>query len=686
MFLHLNQMLSHRTIKNEEETRPQQDCRNFVDRHSTTTTMRLSKNNFRFVWRLFKRIMFHNLRYPCYKQEFIQQHLLKLTVSRDELNEYLSVSDKRAPYLLILSLLYAIYAIRGIVLAGYTITIHDQGNAEANIMWFEDMNRRQNLAHYACFVTNCSRLSARPTSSTLASDFSLLPITPLCHPILAVYYEPIIWLGSSGIPILTITAYCLFILGSAFIMQNYFYPKTSQLIMYIVAPNVGKRLLYNRFIGYLDEVNTSLANTRMLYEHIMETNLARRESRNSTQITNYSSDELLPAIRSNWWLSIIIDLFTRLTILWVLSMIFINSIYLLYIVFGNDQVKTLMNEYWSTTIANNCSIWYDSKNVRANQIVLLNQINIEWTLFHAIMPIFTYTISIFCASIATLSYYLTYSDLICWIEELKFQVRMATELIRLNLTGTMRVDATIRYNRTHIAPKKRLLYTCPSNRTKLHISILREIFVASAKLNFFWDIIMVPVKRIDKEHASNKIDAKIAEQQLALNLITAEEWQGRKSYIKLAEQLYASFRSLLSYSREFAPCFAEFIFLCHFLDYGLVLIVIFYKKTMSGLSYESVCIVVLAWLLSSVLIFLASNYHATAKKLHPIIWSFIAALHEYDDIEMNHIRSLWVKQMHVLESDGGLIIKSFRMRVTYLNIIQLVIWTATLVLLIMGRG
>lgn len=53
-----------------------------------------------------------------------------------------------------------------------------------------------------------------------------------------------------------------------------------------------------------------------------------------------------------------------------------------------------------------------------------------------------------------------------------------------------------------------------------------------------------------------------------------------------------------------------------------------------------------------------------------MLWSLIAQLTKSDDLRVKHLRSLWIRQVRILDSEGGLALTAFKIRITYVNIIQ----------------
>lgn len=78
-------------------------------------------------------------------------------------------------------------------------------------------------------------------------------------------------------------------------------------------------------------------------------------------------------------------------------------------------------------------------------------------------------------------------------------------------------------------------------------------------------------------------------------------------------------------------------------------------------------------MLFSILLPCRSSYNTQtlkSKRLHQLLWSLMAQLSSSKDTRLLHLRVLWLKQVKALDSEGGVVLCAFNVRVTYVNIIQ----------------
>lgn len=114
-----------------------------------------------------------------------------------------------------------------------------------------------NVSSYGCLITNCTRLS---NNAQLATDLIELPIFPLCHPVLSKLYTPLVSMRSTGLSILTITTFFVFIINVVYPIRNYWYSHLQDSIIYPITPVYSFRSHEERVRKYLIEIFTSMRN------------------------------------------------------------------------------------------------------------------------------------------------------------------------------------------------------------------------------------------------------------------------------------------------------------------------------------------------------------------------------------------------------------------------------------------
>lgn len=59
-----------------------------------------------------------------------------------------------------------------------------------------------------------------------------------------------------------------------------------------------------------------------------------------------------------------------------------------------------------------------------------------------------------------------------------------------------------------------------------------------------------------------------------------------------------------------------------------------------------------------------------AKQLHYVIWTLVASMTDCDDLDLRHLRLLLTRQARIMDSEGGIALSAFGIRMTYVNVIQ----------------
>jgi hypothetical protein len=152
--------------------------------------------------------------------------------------------------------------------------------------------------------------------------------------------------------------------------------------------------------------------------------------------------------------------------------------------------------------------------------------------------------------------------------------------------------------------------------------------------------------------------------------------------IETMEKVYVNFRMFIEHVRKATPGNATVFSIMYLLNYGLAIIGVVSSMRLHNLRSEPTFFIILGLTLANLQIFVGANFHAEAKKLQPIIWSIIAKMVHSSDLRVMHMRALWLKQAWSLNEQGGLALSALWMRITYINILQLALWTTTIIIIV----
>jgi hypothetical protein len=151
--------------------------------------------------------------------------------------------------------------------------------------------------------------------------------------------------------------------------------------------------------------------------------------------------------------------------------------------------------------------------------------------------------------------------------------------------------------------------------------------------------------------------------------------------IETMQNIYVNFRMFIEHIHQTAPANAVLFSMIYVLNYGLAVIGVIMSRKLRNLRGEPMFFIVFGLTLANILIATSANFHANAKKLQPILWSIIARMTHSSDMRIKHLRFLWFKQVQKLDDKGGLALSAFSIRITHINILQLAIWTATIIII-----
>lgn len=191
----------------------------------------------------------------------------------------------------------------------------------------------------------------------------------------------------------------------------------------------------------------------------------------------------------------------------------------------------------------------------------------------------------------------------------------------------------------------------------------------------------VRCRRLGKRGATDsRLESSLALKQLVAQTIQVDRLS-LQSAIELQEKLYVNFRIFVEHLQQFAPTMNCVILIINLYNYGFIALGIWQMRTMKNYIHAPVAMLIMDWFSALFLIGLASNIHAKAKQLHLHIWNLLEVTCNCTDVRQRHLHSLWLKQVQALDMDGGLALKAFNVRITYVRIIKLVIASGTFIVL-----
>lgn len=223
---------------------------------------------------LAKQLLFFLDRYPSFTSGYIKRCLDKTATKQDaEVDQYWSnCADRNRGHVALLVFIYISYCLKNAVVPYQASKLFDYQNPEENIHleYVLAMNpqttsvEEQTVRSFACLATNCTRFASNESGLTtsLAEDASKLPLFTLCHPNLDAFYAPAAKLDTFSILAFSASGFNVLLLGAWLPVQQLIFPAQDLMMMFIVAPEVTRRLMRARARELVLDLAVSLYNFR----------------------------------------------------------------------------------------------------------------------------------------------------------------------------------------------------------------------------------------------------------------------------------------------------------------------------------------------------------------------------------------------------------------------------------------
>lgn len=645
------------------------------------------------ILRIMKRTLFFFIGYPYFDKDELEGRPEVLEgVPSAELKECMELSIKR-PCCLFSTVIFTIYFIKNnfVVISSFLAFDHYDPSRSLEEITYSSAGGGQYKPRYrfGCIETNCTRLT---NDSSLAQDLSFIPLITVCEPRLNIFYAPSAYLDSFGLLLLTTVSFQVFVLGAGVAIMQYYFPLSCESLMFILAPTLIVNKIRNRLKILFVTLDKSFKNFKSIAaDRRLDGGLCAHHSRDRFRSFRYQierpsiyhtdsdleNEELvedcIPVIRSNWWRAKLVRLFMHSIVAIYSTVTAIASILFIYIYIMLMKKRAFLKEVADSMAEQNCFIWHPSSSQdRSIEYINLDPAGAKWTLYSLVETSVIVSPPLIMMSATLVSFYVTTCELACWLEEVKLQIQLAIETGRLQ-GAMLREPNNIKPSRAEVT-------------TKFDLNMIRRKFKENTYLNSISRVTTKPMERRSIANAPNKavvrtLDAKMAQQEFVLDSLATSRWNAQESYAEMIKKVYISFRLIVDLVSCYSPHVVNSVIVSLIMNYGFAIIALWYSRQIRNFNLEPITLVLCAWIFSAILILLAAKFHANARKLHPLLWTLVTQLTDSQDIKIQHIRLLLEKQIRTLDSDGGIALKSRWLRITYINIIQLCIWTATIIVL-----
>ena len=684
--------------------------------------------------KLMKKFTSFCIRYPSIRADEIDSLIRRKDLPPGDVLEYSSCSSnrpKRITFLIIAA--YLLYMFKSAIYILFTLKARYHVGSDLKVESVHRYNETStNLDKaYSCLRTNCSLLSK---ARTLTEDLHGLPIFSICNPTLRPFYTPYVDLGPLGILIHIMAIVFVLCLNIVLPIKQIILPANDESIMFVTAPRVAKQIVYEQFQKvreeFLQSYETFLASTSCpgvmtCYGRFVGyfPGLLPARQKHVTLSSSYPSSwigsrekpkeereakedrfdynpgdpfllDCLPAIRSQWWRRESALIYWKLFASIITFQTVTAILVLIYSQMKISHMHAKMKRYTEDMAESNCSLWVQretSVEFGARHLVHLESLKFDWSIYGICETILILAIPYCAIAIVLAINYVTNSELSCWLKELRLHSRLALEILQIGLDPRVReeiVRSTIQYGTKPNDDDDGYYYYYhhydhdggSGGRIKFRMANMRRRFVSGSELKFL-------IVRCESLESKTETDAHLAARELALNYVLRERPQDRlELQAVMLEKLYMNYRILITTVRRYSKHITVLIILSHLIAYSLALVCAYVMKTVRDLS--SIAITILIAFLSLIVPFisLSSNFHAQAKRLQTIGWSIVALLTQFKgpySSPLNHLRLLWFRQTTMLDDEDGLAIGANGLRVTYVNAIQVLIWSATIIILVL---
>lgn len=200
--------------------------------------------------------------------------------------------------------------------------------------------------------------------------------------------------------------------------------------------------------------------------------------------------------------------------------------------------------------------------------------------------------------------------------------------------------------------------------------LIRTEFMRNSRLGLYYE------HRAQSTGAVDAIERLIGDQADDIDQVA-------RLVYELLEKYYLSIRLFLIYSCEQEHILAIWAVYSWPFSFGLTLMCVLYFKRTNSFGLELVVLVLAGLSITNVLMGIPANFNAKVTKLQPLLWSIIGRLTTKSHPRIRHARDLWVKLVVLLHEQKSLIMAPLRIELDYIKIIQVDVWTITLVVLSM---
>lgn len=588
----------------------------------------------------------------------------------------------------------------------------------------QNYSGQSQVYQYGCLRTNCTKELSRFTGGDEIEGLINLPIFTLCHPNLRPFYVPLTGTHTSGI-LFAAAAACLYFAVAIIMPINLkLSPIQTDLFVDLLAPNVSlyctcvslhkalSLMLYsaiNYCRNWKIDPNENLRNrikldgrsSRAKRRHkvcsisdpssltgisdfkdyqikMLELRKLELDYSDLDASTRNLIEDCLTIFKTNLWHKISARQF-------FLSVTYLFVAMLIAAILTGAQVQYMMTirsrylrDAEQLIRKSDCQLWSVNLNGPNKQVNLVDAIP-SWNittlaeLCIAIVPSLVSVSMLIAYAVSTLQ--VLYYRIVELVDRVELVNKLGDTIKQLDQADDN--DLAALQSKADVS----IINNNPLT-TDFEFDLLR-----GAQLNQIKDVLGYALFRSisSRDNRKESMKANGSLKKLIIDQLVESRLTQNELYMSLMIKTYLSARNLMEYA-ERERDFSTIIPISYALSYSQTIIVIFLLSRLN-FSHHIILLTGLAGILfTNSLISTASTLQTESKKLIKVIWQLISSTTHSRNLKVKHLRSLWLKQVVQISRSDGITAIAFGVPVTYSSVIQVVIWSSTLLTLVFSRS
>lgn len=642
-----------------------------------------------------------SLTHPSYTRQFIakqlgdlqdghQEEQLKALEREKDIWIQFSEHNKQSRWFFFISGYYFFFSIlRYLAYMYFTVNSMDLGVSSGHVA----SSGNETHGQLACVYTNCSSLSPGGWPST---DLAYLPVFSICHRQLLWLYSPVINTGLVGLMMVALITYGMFIMIVLVPVYNDKLGAHNRTLMFLLCPHTTTELARRRTLALWQKLFTSYENFRlrkfclMEQDKIMSLFCQRRQPEDKKShtsghlFTSRMLDDCLPINCTAWWhkqLQVATALIGTTAILQSIVIFQLLVAYIYLVRLEND--KQHYRDYSRFMRSQNCSMWTNQSQEPIDVGELISGHRL--TIFTATELAVGISLALFNISSVCNCFYQAIHDMQVVIGELHVRLLVAIELARLSAClpaaprQHLREEVYVKTLEESLTNWRRT-----SNNVTFAQSIREKLYLKQTR----YSMGLLTIKRLKCARDTGravKLNSRLAYEQFARNLLEQQRDYAEVNFVDLLEKIQIDYWQLIELIDEFKRPLSSVLIFTNAINFGFSIISVYFHRKFDDSVGLPLLVNLLAIVVINVFIAWASTVHSEARKLEPLFWSLVGLTNNHSDQRIAHLNYLWTKQLELIDSRGGLALRAFGANVTYVGILQTLLWTTSIMLLAYTR-